>query len=249
MLLDQGAERLVAGNSFLDVCAGPGTYAFTVMRTLGQEKADGLKIKISDFSSGMINAAKEVAEKMQPPPSNVSFEVIDVMNIPLAENSYDVVGCMFGYFVPDRKKAWSEVCRVCKPGGMAVVGTWKFAGFAYVLDDFLKFLGRLEPYGAMVAAHVCADRATLTQELVDAGFSKVTVHDHGKIFDMPQTNELVLALFHNPMCKQELMKYSTTFLLAEWKKFLISTVDKYHYDESTNILPIEYVANVVIAVK
>lgn len=249
MLLDEGASHLVPGCSFLDVCAGPGTYAFTVMKLLGPERAKDLRFTITDFSSGMIDAAKEVASKMQPVPTNINFEVVDVQNICLPDNHSDVVGCMFGYFVPDRKKAWSEVCRVCKPGGIAVIGTWKYAAFAFILEDFLKFLGRVEPYMAKMVAHVCADKESLKQEILAAGFSKVTVHDQGKIFEMPQTNELVMALFNNPMCKMELVKYSPSILLAEWKKFLLSTVDTYHYDEKTNILPVEYVANVVIAVK
>lgn len=251
LLIKECSANLAAGNTFLDVCSGPGTYAITVMQQLGVERSTALEVIITDFSSGMVDAAKDAVHKNFPSYSNVKFDIVDVQNIGMPDNTADVVGCMFGYFVPDRVKAFSEVCRVCKAdGGVAVVGTWKYAGFAFIFDEFLNFLGRTEPYNAKLMAHVCADGELLTTELLNAGFTTVTIHVEAKTFEMPQIDGLILALFGNPMISKELSSYSTEFLLNEWRKFLVSSnAEKWKYDKVTNILPVEYVANIAIARK
>jgi ubiquinone/menaquinone biosynthesis C-methylase UbiE len=44
--------------------------------------------------------------------SKLSFQVVDVQDIPFSPDSFSSVACMFGYFVPDRMKAFGEICRV-----------------------------------------------------------------------------------------------------------------------------------------
>eukprot|EP01034_Spumella_vulgaris_P026660 gene26660-33274_t len=93
--------------SLLEVCAGPGTFSLSLINKIGVNKVQNVAFTITDYSSGMVEAAKD---------------------IPLASDAYDVVACMFGYFVPDRMKAFSEVCRVMRPEtGVSIIGTWKFA--------------------------------------------------------------------------------------------------------------------------
>ncbi len=78
-------------------------------------KPAGLHAVLSDFSSGMAEAAalnlKEVSEGFE-------FRVIDAQSIPYEDKSFDIViANHMLYHVPDRKKALSEIHRVLKEDG------------------------------------------------------------------------------------------------------------------------------------
>ena len=235
---------------FLDVCAGPATFSVAVLKEIGVEELASTEFIVSDFSVGMVEGAKVAMSEVVPPQRpNTQFIVYDVQNIELPSDSIDVVGCMFGYFVPDRAKAFGEICRVLKTNGTAVIGTWQRADFAYVLDDFLKFLGRTKPYVALKMAHVCADVALFQDELLGLGFRNVVIHTESKVFEMPLSGEVLVGLFNNPMVKNELAPYDSDFVQAEWAKFVRQTDFKYPIDLDQNILYVEYAANIAIATK
>ena len=173
-------------------------------------------------------------------------------NIELPSDSVDVVGCMFGYFVPDRLKAFSEVCRVCRPGGIAVIGTWKYAGLAYVFADFLTFLGAANSHqydSSLQIAHVCADGDTLRAELVSLGFSEVTVHEQSHMFDIPLHGDKLVALLGNPMIKTHLDAYPPETVLSEWARFARQPGLQFEVDLERDALLVRYTANIAVAVK
>lgn len=248
-LLSFSGANLSAGSHFLDVCAGPATFSIAVMKSVGLSHATSIHFVISDFAPGMVAAAEEAVEALLPGhSSNFEFTLADVQNIEMPSNSFDIVGCMFGYFVPDRNKAFSEVFRVCKPGGKVVIGTWKCAGFAFILGDFLTFLSYTGPYSTELA-HVCADGEKLKLELAGLGFGEVVVHERMKVFDMPLEAPLLLSLFDNPMIRTQLQGFEQDFLLAEWAKFIRQPDFKYDVDLVANILRVTYTANIVVATK
>jgi SAM-dependent methyltransferase len=244
-----GAIHLSADMKFFDACAGPATFSISIMKNIGLEHSKSIQFVITDFSSGMVDAAKEAVDALVPAHPNVEFKLTDVQDIDEPPDKFDAVGCMFGYFVPDRKKAFSEVCRICKPGGKAVVGTWKYVGFAYILSDFLAFLGQDGMYPGFEMAHCCADGDKLKAELAAVGFSEVVVHECTKVFDMALEDDTTMALFHNPMIRAQLASFDREFLLAEWYKFMRLPDLKYEVDLKENVLKVPYTANIVIATK
>lgn len=100
------------GNSILDLGSGAGNDCFVARAIVG----DTGKVTGLDFTDEMIRKAKANNRKLGY--TNVEFIKGDIENMPIPENSYDVVisNCVLN-LVPDKQKAFSEIFRVLKPGG------------------------------------------------------------------------------------------------------------------------------------
>lgn len=89
---------------------------------------------LSDFSLGMVKSAKKTLGEH----SNISYEVIDIQNIPYAEGSFDIViANMMLYHVPDLQKALSEVHRVLKPNGKFYAATYGENGIIEYIESLI----------------------------------------------------------------------------------------------------------------
>lgn len=70
---------------------------------------------LSDFSPGMVGAARERLSNLG---AEFAFVVCDVQAIPFGDREFDAaIANHMLYHVPDRRKAFSEIRRVLKPGG------------------------------------------------------------------------------------------------------------------------------------
>lgn len=100
------------GDTVLDLGSGAGNDCFVARHETGE---DGRVIGV-DFTPEMVAKAKENANKLGF--QNVEFRQGDIEALPLTSNIVDVVvsNCVLN-LVPDKKKAFSEVLRVLKPGG------------------------------------------------------------------------------------------------------------------------------------
>lgn len=78
------------------------------------------EIFASDLNPDMISIAKnKVAGK------NIEWITVDMQHIPFEAEFFDLVVCQFGImFVPDKPKAYSEIRRVLKKGGIFLFNTW-----------------------------------------------------------------------------------------------------------------------------
>ncbi len=100
------------GDTVIDLGSGAGNDCF-VARSLAGENGQIIGI---DMTEAMIEKAKENAAKLGF--TNVSFRLGDIESMPLTANKADVVisNCVLN-LVPDKRKAFSEIYRVLKPGG------------------------------------------------------------------------------------------------------------------------------------
>ncbi len=100
------------GDHVLDLGSGAGNDCF-VARTLVGETGTVTGI---DFTDEMLIKANENLKKTGF--KNIHFVKGDIENIPLPDNSFDVVisNCVLN-LVPDKQRAFSEIYRVLKPGG------------------------------------------------------------------------------------------------------------------------------------
>jgi len=99
------------GDTVLDLGSGAGNDVFVARQLVGNNgKVIGL-----DFTEEMIKKAKENNEKLGY--QNVEFKLGDIEEMPLDDNSLDVIisNCVLN-LVPDKQKAFSEIYRTLKPG-------------------------------------------------------------------------------------------------------------------------------------
>jgi arsenite methyltransferase len=100
------------GDTVLDLGSGAGNDCFVARHETGE---DGRVIGV-DFTPEMITKARENAAKLGY--QNVEFRQGDIEALPVTANMVDVVvsNCVLN-LVPDKRKAFSEILRVLKPGG------------------------------------------------------------------------------------------------------------------------------------
>ena len=100
------------GHHVLDLGSGAGNDCFVARTLVGENgKVTGL-----DFADAMLEKAKANLEKSGF--TNMEFVIGDIDNMPLPDDTYDVVisNCVLN-LVPNKEKAFAEVHRVLKSGG------------------------------------------------------------------------------------------------------------------------------------
>ena len=94
-------------------------------------------LTLSDFSNGMVDIVKEKYSKHK----NLSFQQIDIQNIPIPDETFDfVIANHMLYHVPDLTKALSEVRRILKTGGIFYSTTNGNAGMRVFLNEAFKYI-------------------------------------------------------------------------------------------------------------
>jgi demethylmenaquinone methyltransferase / 2-methoxy-6-polyprenyl-1,4-benzoquinol methylase len=148
--------RLVAarpGNLVLDLAAGTGTSsrAFT---------AAGARCVACDFSLGMLRAgARHPAER-------VSFVAGDALDLPFADQAFDVVTISFGLRnVADPDAALAELLRVTRPGGRLVICEFSHLPHPLLDHAYQRYLAATLPAIARVVSPNASAYAYLAESI------------------------------------------------------------------------------------
>ncbi len=104
--------KIKKGDTVVDLGSGAGNDCFIAREETGET---GKVIGI-DMTPAMIDKSKENSKKLGY--TNMEFLLGDIENLPLEENTADVVvsNCVLN-LVPDKSKAFSEIYRILKGGG------------------------------------------------------------------------------------------------------------------------------------
>ena len=153
------------GETVLDLGSGAGFDCFLAANRVGEK---GRVIGV-DMTPEMIEKARENARKGNY--GNVEFRLGEIENLPVADNSADIVisNCVIN-LAPDKGKVFKEAYRALKPGGRLMVSD---IVLLKELPDFIR--NSIEAYVG------CISGATLKDEYIGAikkaGFQEVRIVD------------------------------------------------------------------------
>lgn len=149
----------------LELAAGTGVVTRALAASTHAE------IVATDLNPAMLEQARAVGTSRP-----VEWRQADAMQLPFDDATFDAVVCQFGaMFFPDKGKAFAEVRRVLRPGGLFVFSVWDRVednDFAIVAtsalasvfpDDAPRFLAR--------TPHGYHDRARIEEDLRAGGFT------------------------------------------------------------------------------
>lgn len=154
------------------------------------------RLILSDFSAGMLDRAKETLKSE----TGISFQVIDIQEIPYPDQSFDaVIANMMLYHVPDLDKGLSEVRRVLKENGVFYCATYGINGMMEYVGGLFSGYGvgtrvntnfslqngakKLSPFFAEIEQDLYEDALLVTDvdDLVDYIFSLTGMTDLRKL--------------------------------------------------------------------
>jgi len=99
---------------------------------------NSVQLTITDFSENMVSAVKKIFCGR----NNVSFDIVNIEEIPYADVSFDrVIANMMLYHVSDIDKGLSEVRRVLSSGGYFYCATYGEHGIMEYISGLLKDYG------------------------------------------------------------------------------------------------------------
>ncbi len=107
--------RIQPGDRLLDIACGTGNAALLAAKA-------GAAVTGIDLARRLVEAARQraTAERL-----DVSLHVGDAQALPFGDGSFDVAVSVFGIiFAADPKRAFSEVVRILRPGGRALITAW-----------------------------------------------------------------------------------------------------------------------------
>ncbi len=167
----------------LELGCGPGTLWLENLDRI----PDGWKITLSDFSSGMLEEARQ---NLRDSGRNFSFELVDAQSIPFVDASFDAVAANHMlYHVPDRAKALSEIRRILRSNGRLYAAT----NGRNHLRELREFVGRFVPnppdYGGL-SFNLENGYAELSRY-----FPQVTLHRYESTLVVTEAEPIVVYVF------------------------------------------------------
>ena len=155
-------------NSVLEVACGTGV----VTRALAAALPSACAIVATDLNDAMVAHGKLVGTTRP-----VTWRQADVMALPYADKSFDLVLCQFGVmFFPDRVAGYREIRRVLRTDGTFVFNIWngiKDNEFADVITDAVSTLYPGDPPVFLTRTpHGHGSPSEIEDDLRAAGFTK-----------------------------------------------------------------------------
>jgi ubiquinone/menaquinone biosynthesis C-methylase UbiE len=170
------ASRLKPGSTILDVACGPGALALRLAN--GAASVHGI-----DFSEAMLANFRQNVERAGL--KNIVIQHGDAQALPYADEMFDAAFSNFGLmFFPDRGKGFAEIYRTLKAGGSIAVTSWAPVDQSPAMQTMFGALRVMKPElpEPQRAVATLENPDVFRQELLDAGFKKVSIQCVTKAF-------------------------------------------------------------------
>src|SRR4030066_1223921 len=161
---------LKEGETVLDLGSGAGFDCFLAAKKVGPKG----KVIGVDMTQEMLDRARENVLKSDY--KNVEFRLGEIDNLPVADNSVDVVisNCVIN-LSPDKRKVFDEAYRVLKPGGRIMISDIVLLKELDLPDAVVDVL---DLYSSCIAGAILKEKYIIT--IKDAGFVNVKIIDEVK---------------------------------------------------------------------
>ncbi|MEX2029563.1 MAG: class I SAM-dependent methyltransferase [Anaerolineales bacterium] len=151
----------------LEIAAGTGVLT----RAMASALPEAVSILATDLSQPMIDYAKAAGTKRP-----VEWRKADAMELPFEGGMFDAVLCHFGVmFFPDKSRAYAEVLRVLRPGGLFSFNVWdriEENEFADTVTTALETLFSADPPRFLARIpHGYHDHETIQRDLARGGWT------------------------------------------------------------------------------
>lgn len=145
---DKGMRKHVrnhakTGMNILEVGCGPGSFAVGL---------EGMDLTCLDPSAEMLKVCKRRVDEIRSQKGETPAKYVEAIaeDIPLPDNTFDRVFCLFSFRdFKDKKKGLSEIFRVLKPGGQLVIcdagkANWLHGLFGRIyMATFVQWVARI----------------------------------------------------------------------------------------------------------
>jgi ubiquinone/menaquinone biosynthesis C-methylase UbiE len=183
LLFEPYAEDLAARarslepGSVLEVACGTGV----VTRALASSLPEACTITATDLNEAMIAHAERVGTSRP-----VTWRQADVMELPHADHTFDVVACQFSaMFFPDRAAAYREIRRVLRPGGTFLFSVWNAIEDNEFADVVTRAVGTLYPLDPPLflvrTPHGHGRRDEIERDVEAAGFPRCSLRQRDDV--------------------------------------------------------------------
>lgn len=185
--IDLVARIRSGASKVLELAAGTGRVTTQLARAL-----PSAAITATDISDDMMAIAKEAVNA-----PNITWQNVNMADIPFAESSFDAVVCQFGLmFVPDRAKALKEMYRVLAPGGQLLLNTWGSLALNPIMEASFTFFESAfgqQPFQKGFEPFSLPDAAVVRQWMHEAGFNNVRCFEVHKTVQLPSAADAAKA--------------------------------------------------------
>ena len=199
---DDLASRLadIRFGRVLETAAGTGV----VTRALVSVLPEGVLIDATDLNQPMLDHASE-----RLPSTRVTWRQADAQTLPFPDGTFDAVVCQFGaMFFPDKLRAFSEACRVLKPGGRFLFSVWdrlEENEFADIVVKAVAALFPLDPPEFVARTpHGHYDTTALEAQLRAIGFKAVTIETVARESISPDARSVAIGFCEGTPMRNEI---------------------------------------------
>jgi len=206
-----GVYEFAEGGVILELGCGNG------MQWKGRSAAlpPGSSLILSDFSEGMLSAARE---NLALQGEEISFRQIDIQDIPFASQTFDtVIANHMLYHVPNLDKALLEVRRVLKKGGRFYASTISGGGIRQYMHDVMK---KFDPDTSAFTQEIPFNMEN-GSEILGRYFPCVARHDYIDSLAITETGDL-MAWLQSSMSVTDCREEDTAGLYEYFEKIRVA---------------------------